>query len=40
MDASANPFRGLFWGCIISSVLWLGVVAGSLSAFTWITGSI
>ena len=39
MGAQANPFRGLVWGCIISSVLWLAVVAGGVSAYAWLTGS-
>lgn len=39
MDAHANPFRGLFWGCIISSVLWVAVVAGGIGAYSWMTGS-
>lgn len=38
MDARANPFRGLFWGCLISSLLWVGIVTAGIRSGRWILG--
>lgn len=32
----ANPFRGLLWGCLISSVLWVVLVAAWAIAGDWL----
>ena len=36
MDAHANPFRGLFWGCFISSLLWMSIFVAGIRPLRWI----
>lgn len=36
LDAPANPFRGLLWGCFISGILWLTLLGVGVPAVRWI----
>lgn len=38
LHADANPFRGLFWGCLISSLLWMSIVTAGIRPVRWIIG--
>ena len=40
VDARANSFRGLFWGCLVSSVLWVAVLFVGIKAGGWIMGAL
>lgn len=36
VEAQANSFRGLFWGCLVSSALWVAVLFVGIKAGGWI----
>lgn len=35
VDARANSFRGLFWGCLLSTLLWAAILFGGIKLGDW-----